>query len=478
MNMLKKHLLFLLILVIYISSVHAIGFEVNAVPIKNKITISEVAKFKVEVTNSLNKEQTFRIYSLAYPTWDIYTEPIINPILLDVAPGSKNSVELIVNPLTKRNIIEGPHVVSLKVRSKTTNEALSVPLKISVTSTSSLIEGYVPTIITKVKIPKKIDPREEIPIEIILDNQNIIDYPDLRVEINSNLIKDSIDSALGPKETKTLPLTKKLDSFTAPQKDNFEVRVLKGDRVLVNSIVTPIEIIEYSEKGEADIKKRFLKTEKSTIFYSNDKDYSGELKIEISFFKSLLSSTKPKAEILKEGDKRYFVWDIKLDENNSMTVTIIENYRTLFVVIALLILLVVLYFVYRSPLVIRKESKDVKKKEGGIFSLKVVLHVKNRSSKSIKNIELKEALPDIAELEKDISIGTLKPTKLLRHEKKGYIIKWDIDNLEVGEERVLSYKLRARLPVLGDLNLPVTTAKFRYNNKDMKANSNRESVSS
>ena len=478
MNMLKKHLLFLLILVIYISSVHAIGFEVNAVPIKNKITINEVAKFKVEVTNTLNKEQTFRIYSLDYPTWDIYTEPIINPILLDVAPGSKNSVELIVNPLTKRNIIVGPHVISLKVRSKTTNEALSVPLKISVTSTSSLIEGYVPTIITNVKIPKEIDPREEIPIEIILNNQNIIDYPDLRVEINSNLIKDSIDSTLGPKETKTLPLTKKLDPFTAPQKDNFEVRVLKGDRVLVNSIVTPIEISEYSEKGEADIIKKFLKTEKSTIFYSNDKDYSGELKIEISFFKSLLSSTKPKAEILKEGDKRYFVWDIKLDENNSMKVTIIENYRTLFVIIALLILLVVIYFIYRNPLVIRKESKDVKKKEGGIFSLKVVLHVKNRSSKSIKNIELKEALPDIAELEKDISIGTLKPTRVLKHENKGYIIKWDIDSLEVGEERVLSYKIKSKLPILGDLNLPVTAAKFRYNNKDMKANSNRESVSS
>lgn len=476
--MLKKHLLFLLILAICISSVHAVSFELNAVPIKNKITINELAKFKVEITNNYNKEQTFRIYSLAYPTWDIYTEPIINPILLDVAPNSKNSVELIVNPLTKRNIIVGPHVISLKVRSKTTNEALAVPLKISVTSTSSLIGGYVPTIITNVKIPKKIDPRDEIPIEIILDNQNIINYSDLRVEINSNLIKDSMAADLGPKKTKTLTLTKKLDPFTAPQKDNFAVRVLKGEREITGPVISPIEIIGYTHQSEPEVRKSFLKSEKDLTFYSNNKDYSGELKIEISFFKSLLSSTKPKAEILKEGDKRYFVWDIKLDENNSMKVTIIENYRTLFVIIALLILLVVLYFVYRNPLVIRKESKDVKKKEGGIFSLKVVLHVKNRSSKSIKDIELNETLPNIAELEKDISIGTLKPTRLLKHEKKGYIIKWDIDSLEVGEERVLSYKIRSKLPVLGDLNLPVTTAKFRYNNKDMKANSNRESVSS
>ena len=478
MNKIKKHLLFLLILGICISSVHAISFELNAIPIKNSITIDEVAKFKIEITNNFNKEQTFRIYSLAYPIWDIYTEPIINPILLDVAPNSKNSVELIVNPLTKRNIIEGPHFISLKVRSKTTNEALSIPLKISVTSTASLIKGYVPTIIANVKIPKKIDPREEIPIEITLDNQNIIDYTDLKIEIVSNLIKDSINTGLGPKGTKTLTLTKKLDSFTAPQKDNFAVRVLKGDRVLVGPITTPIEILKYSKEGETNIKKGLLKTERSTIFYSNDKDYSGELKIESSFFRSLFSSTNPKAKILKEGSKRFFVWDIKLDENNSMNVTIIENYRTLFWVIAFMILLVILYFIYRKPLVIRKESKDVKKKEGGIFSLNVILYIKNRSSKKIENIELKEALPDIAELEKDISIGTLKPTKLLKHEKKGYIIKWDIESLEVGEERVLSYKIQTKLPVLGDLNLPVATAKFRYNNKDMTVNSNREVISS
>ena len=478
MNKIKKYLLFLLILIIYISSVNAISFELDAVPIKNKITINEVAKFKVEVTNTLNKEQTFRIYILDYPTWDIYTEPIINPIQLDVASNSKNSVEIIVNPLTKRNIIQGPHVISLKVRSKTTNEALAVPLKVSVTSISSLIEGYVPTIITNVKIPKKIDPRDEIPIEIIIDNQNIINYSSLKVKIDSNLIKDSIAADLGPKGTKTLTLTKKLDPFTSPQKDNFAVSVLIDEREIAGPVISPIEIIDYTYQSNPEIRKSFLKSEKDITFYSNNEDYSEELKIESSFFKSLFSSTKPKAKILKEQDKRYFVWDVKLDENNSMKVTITENYQILFFVIALLILLTVLYFIYRNPLVIRKESKDVKKKEGGIFSLKVILHVKNRSNKRIKNIELNETLPDIAELEKDIYIGTLKPTKLLKHEKKGYIIRWDIDSLDVGEERVLSYKIRTKLPVLGDLNLPVTTAKFRYNNKDMKANSNRESISS
>jgi len=478
MNRIKKYLLFLLILIICVSSVHAINFELNATPIKNKIAIEEVAKFKLEIKNKLDKEQTFRIYTLDYPTWDIYTKPILNPILLDVAPTSKGSIEIIVDPLDTKNILIGSHFVNVKVRSKTTNEALGIPLKVLVASKESLIGGYTPTIIANVKILQKIDPREEIPIEIILNNQNIINYSALTIKIESNLIKDTIEDTLGPKEEKTLTSTKNLDPLTQPQKDNFMITVLSGERVIVDTITVPIEIIEYATKEGADVKKKFLKTEKDITFYSNNKAYSEEMIIETSFFKSLFSSTKPKAKILEEDNKKYFVWDVKLDENNSMKVSIIENYRILFFAIILAIILVLVYYVYRSPLTINKEAKNITKREGGIFSFKVVLHVKNRSNKKIENIELREAIPNIADIEKDISIGTLKPTKMLRHEKKGHIIRWDIDKLDIGEERILSYKIKSKLPILGDLTLPIANAKFRYNNKNKVAHSNRVSVSS
>jgi len=478
MRRIKKYILFLLISIICISSVHAISFEINTTPVKNKITIEEIAKFNLNIKNYLNKQQTFRIYTLDYPTWDIYTQPIVNPIELDVAPNSENSVELLVDPLTTKNIIEGPHFVNVRVKSKTTNEVLAIPLKVSVTSTSSLMGGYVPTVITNVIMPKKIDPREEIPIKIILNNQNIINYSELLIKMESNLISDEIKSTLGPKEEKSLIITKKLDSLTSPQKDNFKVTVLMGERIIVNTIVTPIEIIEYSSQDASGIQKKFFKTKKDILFYSNNKDYSGELKIETSLLKSLFSSTKPKAKILEEDNKRYFMWVVKLDENNSMKITIVENYRMLFLVMLLAIILVFVYYIYRSPLVIKKEAKNITKKEGGIFSLKAVLHIKNRSNKKIENIELREVIPNITHIEKDISIGTLKPTKILRHHKKGHIIRWDIDSLDIGEERVMSYKIKAKLPILGDLNLQAATAKFKYNNKHIKTNSNRVSISS
>lgn len=474
----KIYFLSLLILIIFISSVYAINFEVNATPIKNKIAIEEEAKFKLEVKNDLNKWQTFRIHTLDYPTWDVHTMPILNPILLDVGPNSKNSIELVVDPLDIKNIITGAHFVNVRVVSKTTNEALGIPLKVIVTSREGLIEGYVPTIITNINIPKQIDPRKEIPIKITLNNQNIINYSDLVIKIDSNLIKDTINYELGRKEEKTLTLTKKLDPLTEPQKDNVVVTILKGERVVVDPITVPIEIIEYISKEEVDVRKKFLKTIKDIAVYSNNEGYDKEIKIETSFFKVLFTSTKPKARILKEDNKRYFVWDVKLDKNNSMKISIIESYRILLFVVILAVILVCVYYYYRSPLTINKEAANVKKREGGISSLKVILRVKNRSNKKIENIELREVVPTIADVEKDLSIGTLKPAKILKHEHRGSIIKWDLEKLGVGEERVLSYTIRAKLPILGALSLPAATAKFKCDNKEVKANSNRLSVGS
>ena len=47
-----------------------------------------------------------------------------------------------------------------------------------------------------------------------LTMQNIINYTDLIITIKSNLIKETINTKLGPNEEKTLTLTKKLDSLT------------------------------------------------------------------------------------------------------------------------------------------------------------------------------------------------------------------------------------------------------------------------
>jgi hypothetical protein len=472
-----KPVFFVFVLLLYVSFAHAASFEVEIIPVNSRIAIDEFAKFELVIkNNNLNQKEEYRIYNPNFPTWDVRTEPLVNPITLEVEPKSEGSVELIVDPLNPINDI-GIYAVSLNIRSKFSDELVSVPLKVTILSTESLIGGYVPTVVTSLGIPEKIDPREEVPIKIVLNNQNIIDYPDLIVKLESSLIKETINTQLGPKEEKTLELTAALDLLTPVQEDKLVVAVFKEDRSIINPIVRNIEIVEYAELKPVSEEKKFLLTRSRYDFVSNNAGYEGMFKVETTMLGSIFSSTSPKAKVVKENDKRFFVWDVKL-ENNKLEVSVTQNYIPLFVVIILLIGIIVSYYIFRSPLVIRKESANLVKKEGGVSEMTVIIHVRTRGQNKLKEIEITETVPSIVSVEREVSLGSLQPTKILGHEKKGTVVKWVIDTLDVSEERVLSYKVKSRFSILGSFSLPGATAVFKYNNKTLTSVSSRLNIGS
>ncbi|MEK6876681.1 MAG: hypothetical protein AABX63_04665, partial [Nanoarchaeota archaeon] len=242
----KRFIVLVLVFSAFISIANAASFEATAVPIDDRIVIDEFAKFRIDIKNGLKEtKDEYRIYTLDFPIWDVRTEPLINPITLELGPGKEGSVEIVVDPLKIKDI--GTYQVNVNVKSRATNNAISVPLKVTILSTSLLIEGYVPTVITGVDAPERIDPRKEIPIKISLNNQNIIDYPELTIKLESSIIKETISAKLGPKEDKILIYTATLDTLTSPQEDKLVVALLFNNRSIINPIVRKIEIIEYAE---------------------------------------------------------------------------------------------------------------------------------------------------------------------------------------------------------------------------------------
>jgi len=474
MILFKKFILFTFIFSIYLSIAYAAAFDIEVVPINDRIVIDEFAKFQLNIKNNLRERDEYRFYTLDFPTWDVRTEPIANPITLELEPGEEGSVELIVDPLKIKEI--GSYAVNVNIRSKLTPNPIPVPLKVTILSTAPLIGGYVPTVVTGVDVPKKIDPRQQIPIKISLNNQNIIDYPELVIKLESDLIKETANVKLGPKEEKTLELIVTLDPLTPPQEDNLAVSVLREDRNIINTIVRKIEIVEYAGKEIASKQKGFLLSRNHYNFVSNNNEYEGIFKVETTLLGSIFSSTNPKAKTIKEDGKTYFVWDAEL-QNNSMQVVVTENFIPLFVVIVLLIGVIIAYYVLRSPLNITKETSNIVKSEGGISEMTIVLHIRNRSKNKIKEIEITESIPALISIGREVSIGSLQPTKILKHEKnKNTIVKWTIDNLDASEERVLSYKIKSKLSILGSFSLPAATAIFKSNNKVLTSTSNRLSV--
>ena len=76
-------------------------------------------------------------------------------------------------------------------------------------------------------------------------------------------------------------------------------------------------------------------------------------------------------------------------------------------------------------------------------------------------------------IDKDFKVGSLHPEKIVRHAKKGTLLKWNLGDMEKGDERVLSYKVKSRLTILGSFTLPAAVCKFAVKTKHRVVYSNR-----
>jgi len=475
MNKINKFFILIITFLLLINITYAATFDVKVTSIKEKIIVDEVAEFDVAIQNNLDTDEEFTIRKAGYPFWDMFTKPLQNPITLKVPAQSTSSIRLFVDPLYITSV--DTYTLDVGVVLQSTGEEQKVPVTIGIKSIGPLIGGYVPTVLATTSIsPEKIDPRGQVTISVVLNNQNVIDYPNLTIKVDSNLFKDEVHVPLGPKEDKTVEITKKLDDMTPPQEDRLIVAIFKDSRLVVNPIVKEFSVIEYSVQEDIPQEQSFLKIRKGLKVASNNPYYKGTIKIETTQFKNLFLRTSPKADIIKEDDKQYLTWQVELGRDRTMSIYTTENYRPIFVIIILAIAAVVLYFLFRSPIVVRKGIANVGMSEGGISEVKVVVRVKNRSRNQITNIEALDNAPHIAHVEKDLSIGSMQPHAVLVHPKKGIVIKWIIESLEPGDERVLSYKMKSRLAILGELTLPAATARCKVGNKVIISNSNRISV--
>ena len=471
----KIFLILVSLFMLLLNFAHAASFDVTVAPIKDKIVVDDVAEFNITIQNNRETNEEFTIKKAGYPFWDMYIQPLQNPITLKVPALNSDSIKLFVRPLYITSV--DTYTLDTGIVLQRTGEEQKVPITIGIKSTEPLIGGYIPTVLASTSIsPEKIDPRGQFAVRIVLNNQNPINYTNLTIKIESNLFRDEIHTPLGPKEEKTIEVAKKLDDKISPQQDKLVIAVFKDERMIVNPIVKEFEINEYSSQEEIPKEQSFLKIRKGIKVASNNPDYKGNVKIETTPIKNLFLTSSPRAEIIKENEKYYLMWQVKLDKDKTMSVYTTENYRPIVVIVVLAIAAVLLYFLFRSPIVVKKGLANVGMSDGGISEAKVVVRVKNRSPKQITNIEVMDNVPHIAHVEKELSIGSMQPHAILKHPKGGIVIKWIIETLEPGDERVLSYRMKSRLSILGEFNLPAASARCKVGEKVIISNSNRVSV--
>ena len=434
----------------------------------NDIYPTQTAKFLITINNPLEVEDEYKISFASSTKWSFTTDPISYLSGINVAPGDDVTFPLLIKA-SGDGLSYGMQSFPITIKSKNSGISKQISTQLLLRNPKPPLKEYLPSVSLGVDIPDNIDPKKSVDLNLILVNKNPLNIDELVISIRSELYNMDRVIPLASLQKKKEVFKINYDPNTPPQDDIITVKLKVGD-VDFTPVSKQISIISFKDLGEdKSLSKSFLKRKEEYTFTNdgNIKD-TKEVKIETSLFMLPFTKTIPRAEVVKDKDGRFFKWNLELSPKETSNVVVIKNYRPFFYILILIILGVILYYLFRNPVVIRKETKILKIEDEGISLLKVLLHIKNRSNKPIDDVKLIDRVPHIVALEKEFSVGTLQPDKIIKHEHKGTIIKWNISVLEPFEERIISYNIKSRLKIIGGLTLPSSVLKFKGKGKNMK----------
>ncbi len=474
-----KKAFFLLVVVslLTISFASALSeFSVDYEAVKDNVVYREPAEFYISIKNNQEFSDRFKISFGINPKWSTQIIPPKDSYLT-INKGETKKIRVLIMAVSE--MPPSLYRIPIIVKSLKTNlsEKIYAPIYLK---SGKLAGEYPPTVTAKVSIPEEIYPRETVRIMIDLKNRNKLNITEIKIKLSSIVINKETTTSLGPLEEKTIIVTYSFDPMEPPKKDTLTLNLYVNGEIIRTIENMPIEIIGYSDIIESsELEKSFLKTEEK-ITYTNDGNVRKQetLKIEMGFFEDIVTSTNPKTYVLKEDGKRYRALDADLKPGAKTEIIIIKNFRPLVLIITITLVLLVLYSIFRSDVIVKKQAVVLGTKEGGITEMKVIMNVRNRTARPIKNVAIIDNVPNIADIQKEFQIGTLKPTKIVTHERKGNLIKWNIDFLEKYEERIITYKVRSKLSILGKFKLPPAVIKYENEKgKDVITHSNSVSLS-
>ena len=427
-------------------------FAADIKPEQVKTKSNETAMFDFSISHLTDNLEYFEVFSPDI-LWDIRTKDNIQ-----VQPDRLFLTKLLIRPL---NPTPGVYGVPIQIKRAGTNEIIKKILRIEVTSPYPPAESYLPAVRGTTFMQEKIDPREPATITVVIENQNRRILPRVEVKLRSNVINKDYVTSLNPVEKKELKFTVELSPHTAPQMDVLRTTIIIPESEKAYQF--DLEGTEYFVKRygklepKEEITKSFLMTKRSITLTNGANDVVEEdYTVYAPWYQRWFTSTEPKAQRIKG----YFVWPITLEIGQSQTLTLKTNYIPLTIALIIAAILTIIYHIYRSPVKIIKKATIVATREGGISELKILLEVKNRSKEVARNISILDLVPRIAEYIKDSEAGTIAPINSIRNEKKGTILKYVLEHLDPSEERIISYRIRSKLSILGGVSLPVAVAKL------------------
>jgi len=466
------------IFVFLLACLPASAFTVIVKPIADEIFPGDTLIYNVIVENDGRTAEDLRFEFSEDPSWSVITQPISHQTSFKIAAGDSETTTIYLTP--DESVTSGQkYTHGFKIESNINTISRLVELEVFIRSPDRLTD-YIPIVEIDADVDSEIDPRNDGILAITLKNFNPLNISDLIIEVISEINPENnqyLELQLSGLEKKRYEFPLVYDDLQIPTKDKITVTSSVPSRnKTFESKVKTIQILPYSEiQKEVKPTEQFLKTRYDISFFNEGnvvKETTHQMRT--SVFRQIFTGASPEPLVVKEGGFRYLVWSFDLAPQESKTIQVTVNFRTLFIVFVALLVAIVLYYIFRSPIVVKKQAFGKVEEHSKV---KVLVHVKNRTGKIVDNVNVMDKVPHFAAVNKEFPVGTMQPTKVIQHEKKGTIVKWVIPSLEAYEERIITCYLHSKLKIIGGVRLPAAMVKFKNKmNKFSKVYSPKVSV--
>ena len=438
-----------------LSIVSAATTEISLNPKENHVLLGENAVFTLTLKNNDFEDKIYSIKSSDL-NWLSDSESVSVPAY------SSRDVTLTFKPLS--DLTPKNYGINLLVESDRDKIETFLPVKLL---------RYDEILDVALSTPDFIDPRKETIITLNVKNNYRVDLKDLSMELLTPAFKKEAISSIGyfGEINKDFSVT-----FNEAQAGAYKVRAIikSGNNVLVDkNIEVTIGSVGALKEEISEDKSFFITTaEIKKINEANSKIqelYTRDMNLLQLWF----TQYNPQPDSIETKDNKYVAsWQLDIQPKETFVIKATTNYRT--PLILLIVLLIIIYLTYNwkvKSIAITKKVLVIHSSKDSA-TIKVVIGLRNRTGRVIKNIRLTDKVHNVT---KEPTEFTLKPTKVGRMANTTAMF-WDIPLLGKKQERMISYRVECKMHER--LTLPSATVWFEDKGKGIKTNTGSTTVTS
>ena len=416
----------------------------------NIVKIGGTVEFVLRITNNDFKMRTLQVMPEPYASLPSSAIEVFSadPQLVEVNSGETKDVKLTIR--MKDTVLPNDNYGSyVTIRDIKDGSKLDHNLIMKIIPPDDVVS-------VSTSIPKSVAPGNEFSVDVKFKNNMNLQLSNVDVYVGSELFEEKKTMIMFPLQRREESFKFKIPSMAKPKDYTFSVRVYH-EGVMNGKFSDTFTVLQNSDvKQDVSVERGFL-TETTTVTKTNNGNFVATEYFDYpaSFFTRMFVSSSVDRTSEDSGGLH---WIFDINPGQSVVLEVERSYVPLLVVFAVIALFVaVAYYLLTRGLVVRKKVFKLRK-SAGVAQFTVMLHIKNRTRGSVKDMTIFEIVPSL--IQPSTHFGTLKPDTMQKGEK-GMKFIWKIPELSKGEERILSYQVDSKITVLGRIALPPCMIRFK-----------------